>query len=123
MRSIVGHPGPATPANTPGDRAERLRAADPEQHRQALLFLSGYSPAIFDTILDAVEPPGQPAPGTEDPAPSCATCTAPIGIFPRLGPDWQHYRGPRTRRPVPDIRPRPHPRPHLAPGTRHTMTS
>ena len=94
MRSIVGHPGHATPAFTPDERAGRLRAADPEQHRQALLFLSGYSPALFDTILDAVEPPGETAPGAEDPAPSCAACAAPIGIFPRLGPDWRHYRGP-----------------------------
>jgi hypothetical protein len=55
---------PPLPASAPrerrapsGGRLARLAALDPGQPRQALIFLSGYRPRVFDVILDAVEPP------------------------------------------------------------------
>jgi hypothetical protein len=95
MRSIFRHPGHATLEFSPQERTERLGAASPEQQRQALVFLSGYAPAILDTILDAVEPCDETADpdASEDAAPFCAVCAERVGIFLRLGLDWHHYQG------------------------------
>jgi hypothetical protein len=95
MRSIFRHPGHATLEFSPQERTERLGTANPEQQRQALVFLSGYAPAVFDTILDAVEPCDETADpaAAEDAEPFCATCAERVGIFLRLGLDWRHYRG------------------------------
>jgi hypothetical protein len=95
MRSIFSHPGHASLEFSPQERVERLRAASPEQQAQALLFLSGYAPAVFDAVLDAVEPGDEnddPDAGEES-EPFCAACGERIGIFLRLGLDWWHYRG------------------------------
>jgi ribosomal protein S27AE len=73
-----------------GGRLARLTALDPEQPRQALAFLSGYQPGVFDAILDAVEPGTQ---NTTDQEPFCARCGAPVGIFLAHGQDYRHYRG------------------------------
>ena len=51
MRSIFSHPSHASLEFSPQERVERVRAADPEQQAQALLFLSGYAPAVFDAAL------------------------------------------------------------------------
>jgi hypothetical protein len=95
MRSIFSHPGHAALEFSPQERVERLGTVGPEQQRQALLFLSGYAPAAFDTVLDAVEPCDEnDAPGTgEDAEPFCAVCAERVGIFLLLGLDWRHYRG------------------------------
>jgi ribosomal protein S27AE len=77
-----------------GLRVARLAVLDSEQPRQALAFLSGFRPGVFDAILDAVEPPARP--GTQDTTdrePFCARCGAPVGIFLAHGPDYRHYRG------------------------------
>jgi hypothetical protein len=62
-----------------------------KQRTDALLWLSGYAPAVFDDVIDAVQP--CPGDGTDDPAPFCEQCGADIGIFLKLGLDWRHYRG------------------------------
>jgi len=64
----------------------------------ALTWLAGYSPITFDATLDATEPcPDDDTPDpAADPEPYCETCGADIGIFLRLGLDWQHYRGDGT---------------------------
>jgi hypothetical protein len=77
-----------------GGRLARLAALDPEQPRQALVFLSGYCPRVFDVILDAVEPSARPGPeNTTDREPFCVRCGAPVGIFLAHGRDYRHYRG------------------------------
>jgi hypothetical protein len=95
MRSIFSHPGHASLEFSPQERVERLRTASPGQHAQALLFLSGYAPAVFDAVLDAVEPCDEnddPDAGEES-EPFCVACAERIGIFLRLGLDWRHYGG------------------------------
>jgi hypothetical protein len=95
MRSIFSHPGHASLEFSPQERVERVRASDPEQLAQALLFLSGYAPAVFDAALDAVEPVDEnddPDAGEES-EPFCAACAERIGIFLRLGLEWRHYNG------------------------------
>jgi hypothetical protein len=54
-------------------------------------WLSGYAPAVFDAVIDAVQPCA--GDGADDPAPICGHCGADIGIFLKLGLDWRHYRG------------------------------
>jgi hypothetical protein len=77
-----------------GGRLARLAVLDPEQPRQALIFLSGYRPRVFDAILDAVEPPARPSPeDSTDREPFCARCGAPVGIFLAHGQGYRHYRG------------------------------
>jgi hypothetical protein len=95
MRSIFSHPGHAALVFSPQERVERVRAASPEQQAQALVFLSGYAPAVFDAALDAVEPIDEdddPDAGEES-EPFCAACADRIGIFLRLGLEWRHYSG------------------------------
>ena len=95
MRSIFSHPSHAALEFSPQERAERLSTVGSEQQRQALLFLSCYAPAVFDTVLNAVEPREEdedPEAG-EDAAPFCTVCGERVGIFLRLGLDWCHYRG------------------------------
>jgi hypothetical protein len=95
MRSIFSQPGYAALEFSPQERAERLGTTSPEQRRQALQFLSGYAPAVFDTVLDAVEPCDENVgpDADEDAQPLCAVCGEPVGIFLLLGLDWRHYRG------------------------------
>jgi hypothetical protein len=95
MRSIFRHPDHATLEFSPQERTERLGTVRPEQQRQALLFLSGYAPAVFDAILDAVGPGDETADADadENAAPFCAVCGERVGIFLHLSPDWRHYRG------------------------------
>jgi hypothetical protein len=95
MRSIFRHPGTAVLDFSPQERAERLTTLSPRRQTEALLFLSGYAPAVFDAALDAVEPcdeTGAPEAG-EEAEPSCAVCSERVGIFLRLGQEWRHYRG------------------------------
>lgn len=60
----------------------------PRQHREALLFLSGYAPAVFDVVLDSIEPCDE-----DEPEPFCGFCGERIGIFRRSGPYWMGCRG------------------------------
>jgi hypothetical protein len=95
MRSSFNHPGRAVLEFSPQERTERLATTTPRQRTEALLFLSGYSPAVFDAILDAVEPSDETADpdADEDAEPTCAVCGERAGIFLLLGLDWRHYRG------------------------------
>jgi hypothetical protein len=72
------------------DRMERIGQLTPRQREDALLWLAGYDPAVFDAVAEAVEP--CPGDGTDDPAPFCAQCGADLGVFLKLGLDWRHYR-------------------------------
>lgn len=93
MRSIFSNPGHATLEFSPQERVERLGATSAQQQTHALLFLSGYAPAIFDAVLDAVEPCDENADTGADGEPFCAICAESVGIFLRLGLEWRHYRG------------------------------
>jgi hypothetical protein len=74
---------------TPEDRMERIGQLTAKQRTDALLWLAGYAPAVFDAVAEAVEP--CPGDGSEDPAPYCAICGSDIGIFLKFGLDWRHY--------------------------------
>jgi hypothetical protein len=58
----------------------------------ALAYLAGYSPAAFDTILDALGPSDHAPDEDTDEVPYCVTCGAPLGIFMADGPYYRHYR-------------------------------
>ena len=66
----------------------------PEQWGDALLYLSGYAPEVFDAVMDTIDPCGQDADPEEDGGmvPFCEACGANVGIFLRRGPDWKHWR-------------------------------
>ena len=61
----------------------------------ALAFLSMIDSEAFEIAFTAVaQTPDNPE--DEEPAPLCATCGAPIGIFPELVLNWRHFRGAMT---------------------------
>ena len=75
------------------ERLERLRLLDIEQLSMTLAFLAGYRPAVFDAVLDAVEPCEDDGCALgEEPEPYCRSCDAPVGIFLGHGTDWRHFR-------------------------------
>jgi hypothetical protein len=89
------------PASGPEKRRARARAdvarlavLDPEQLPLALAFLSGYYPAVFDAVLEAVEPCDGPGAEDETPGrePFCVKCGVPVGIFLAHGKGYRHYR-------------------------------
>jgi hypothetical protein len=86
-----GEPDWAHQAGGP-DRLLRLDGLDPDDMSCALAYLAEYSPAAFDTVLDALGPTD---PATEDDAnevPYCATCGAPLGVFIADSLYYRHYR-------------------------------
>jgi hypothetical protein len=86
-----GQPDWAHQADGP-DRLLRLDGLDSGDMTCALAYLAEYSPATFDTILDALGPADR-IPGDEaSEEPYCATCGAPLGIFLADGPFYRHYR-------------------------------
>jgi hypothetical protein len=95
MGLSLTQPARATQEITAEDRMERLGGLAPSQLTEALMWLSGYAPATFDAVIDAVEP--CPGDGTDDPAPFCERCGADIGVFLKFGLDWRHYRGTTLR--------------------------
>jgi hypothetical protein len=82
---------PASYRITAEDRMERIGQLTTKQLTDALLFLAGYAPTVFDSIAEAVEP--CPGDGSEDPAPYCVICGGDIGIFLKFGLEWRHYTG------------------------------
>jgi hypothetical protein len=70
---------------------ERIGQLTTRQLTDALIWLAGYAPGVFDVVADAVEPFA--GDGSEDPAPFCAVCGGDIGVFLKFGLDWRHYRG------------------------------
>ena len=47
----------------------------------------------FEIAFTAAAPARRHLEDDEEPIPLCATCGAPIGIFPELTLNWSHYRG------------------------------
>jgi hypothetical protein len=76
---------------TDEDRMERIGQLTTRQLTDALLFLAGYAPPVFDAVTEAVELCADD--GTEDPTPVCAICGGDIGVFLKFGLEWRHYTG------------------------------
>jgi hypothetical protein len=87
----ASHRIPASRRITAEDRMERIGQLTAKQQTDALLWLAGYAPTVFDAVAEAVEP--CPGDSTEDPAPYCAICGSDIGIFLKFGLAWRHYTG------------------------------
>jgi hypothetical protein len=88
------------PVSDPGGRLARLAPLDPDRLAETLVFLSGFAPAVFDSILNATEPClDDERPSDEDALePFCAACGSRAGIFLSRGSEWLHYTGdPATR--------------------------
>ena len=100
MHTIITHP----PREAHPDldaaarhRADRLARATTDQIQAALAYLSMIDPEAFEIALTAVAPAAADDPeDDEEPIPLCATCGAPVGIFPDLTLNWNHYRGDAT---------------------------
>jgi hypothetical protein len=95
MSTIITHP--AREAHPDLDaarkRADRLAKATTDQMQAALAYLSMIDDEAFEIAFTAVTPAPAGDPEDEDPIPLCATCGAPVGIFPELVLNWLHYRG------------------------------
>jgi hypothetical protein len=74
-------------------RADRLAKATTDQIQAALAYLSIIDPEAFEIAFTAVAPALADDPDDPDAIPLCATCGAPVGIFPELIVDWRHFRG------------------------------
>ena len=99
MHTIIVHP--AQEAHPDRDaaarkRADRLAKATSDQMQDALAYLSVIDSEAFEIAFMAV--PQAAADDTEDeePIPLCATCRAPVGIFPEVILNWRHFRGATT---------------------------
>jgi hypothetical protein len=91
MATSLTQAAPASHPITDEDRMERIGQLTAKQQTDALLWLAGYAPSVFDAVAEAVEPCA--GDGSEDPAPFCAICDGDIGIFLKFGLDWLHYAG------------------------------
>jgi hypothetical protein len=98
MSTIITHPVQAAHPDRDAaarKRADRLAKATTDQMRAALAFLSMIDPEAFEIALTAVaQAPDDPE--DEEPIPLCATCGAPVGIFPEVILNWRHLRGATT---------------------------
>lgn len=92
MGTSLTHPTQSAHATEPQEQLQRLRELTSEQMTAGLIWLSGYASAVFEAVLDAVQPcAGDPAPdGNSEPGPFCGHCGSAIGIFLRFGLDWRH---------------------------------
>jgi hypothetical protein len=76
---------------SPQERIERLATISAERKNWALMFLSGYAPAVFDAVLDQVEPGDERSTdGRQESEPYCARCGQEIEPVPVLALGWQH---------------------------------
>ena len=96
MFPIIAHP--AQEAHPDRDaaarkRADRLARATSDQMQAALAYLSVIDSEAFEIAFTAVAPAPADDPEDDDPIPLCATCGAPVGIFPELTLTWRHFRG------------------------------
>jgi hypothetical protein len=91
MATSLPQAAPASHPITAEARMERIGQLTTKQQTDALLWLAGYAPSVFDAVAEAVEPCA--GDGSEDPAPYCAICGSDIGIFLKFGVDWRHYTG------------------------------
>ena len=98
MSTIIAHP--AQEAHPDRDaaarkRADRLAKATTGQMQAALAYLSMIDSEAFEIAFTAVaQAPDDPE--DEEPIPLCATCGAPVGIFPEVTLNWRHFRGATT---------------------------
>jgi hypothetical protein len=98
MPTIITHP--AQEAHPDRDaaarkRADRLAKATTDQMQAALAYLSMIDSEAFEIAFTAVvQAPDDPE--DEEPIPLCATCGAPVGIFPEVILNWRHFRGATT---------------------------
>jgi hypothetical protein len=77
------------------ERADRLARATTDQMQVALAYLSTIDSEDFEIAFAAVaQAPDDPE--DEEPIPLCATCGAPVGIFPEVTLSWRHFRGATT---------------------------
>jgi hypothetical protein len=74
-------------------RADRLAKATTDQMQAALAFLSMIDSEAFEIAFTAVTSEATDGPEDEEPIPLCATCGAPVGIFPEVTLHWRHFRG------------------------------
>ena len=91
MGTSLSQSAPASHRITAEDRMERIGQLTTRQQTDALLWLAGYAPSVFDAVAEAVEP--CPGDGAEDPVPFCEICGGDIGVFLKFGLDWRHYTG------------------------------
>ena len=98
MSTIITHP--AREAHPDRDaaarkRADRLAKATTDQMQTALAYLSMIDSEAFEIAFSAVaQAPTTPKP--RSPIRLCATCGAPVGIFPEVTLNWRHFRGATT---------------------------
>jgi hypothetical protein len=95
MSSIIARPSPEAHPDRDAaarKRAARLAKATTDQMQAALAFLSMIDPEAFEIAMTATAQ-ALDDPEDEEPIPLCATCGAPIGIFPDITLNWRHYRG------------------------------
>jgi hypothetical protein len=95
MSLIIAHP--AQEAHPDRDaaarkRADRLAKATSNQMQAALAYLSMIDAEAFEIAFTAVAQAPTDA-EDEEPIPLCATCGAPVGIFPEVILGWLHFRG------------------------------
>ncbi len=76
-------------------RADRLAKATTDQMQAALAYLSMIDSEAFEIAFTAVAP-APDDPEDEEPIPVCATCGAPVGMFPEVILSWRHFRGATT---------------------------
>lgn len=95
-RDVLADGGPdGRPIADPSGRLGRLAALEPDRLAESLVFLVGFAPTVFDSILDASEPClDDERPSDEDALePFCASCGSRVGIFLSRGSEWLHYAG------------------------------
>ncbi len=98
MSTIIAQSGQDACANLDAvarQRADRLARATAEEVEKALAFLSVIDPEAFEIAFSAVAPAADDLPDDEA-VPLCRFCCTTVGIFPRHGLGWQHYRGDGT---------------------------
>jgi len=93
---IITHPVPEAHPDRDAaarNRAARLAKAITDQMQAALAFLSMIDAEAFEIAMTAATQAPDGPEDDEEPIPLCATCGAPIGIFPEVILSWRHYRG------------------------------
>jgi len=98
MSTIITHP--AQEAHPDRDaaarhRAGRLAKAPTDEMQAALAYLSMIDAEAFEIALTAIAPVADDS-EDEEPIPLCATCGAPLGVFPEVILNWRHFRGATT---------------------------
>jgi hypothetical protein len=99
MSTTMTHPAPEAHPDRDAEarkRADRLAKATTDQMQAALAFLSMIDSEAFEIAFTAVASDATDGPEDEEPIPLCATCGAPVGIFPEVTFNWRHFRGATT---------------------------